>query len=91
MADIEQISRRLRNATPANWIVDVAENDFYLIVRRDNEKNVTDADIEFFDNVASDVAQLISEVVRLRDKNAALQRQIIIYSNANEENHWLNK
>lgn len=91
MADTKQIAKRLREATPTNWIVEVGREGFYVSIRRDNEKDMTQADVEFFENAASDIASLIIEVKKLRDKNAALQRQIITYSNANEENHWLNK
>jgi hypothetical protein len=74
--NLKEISLRVRNATPADWIVDISQDESYLIIRRKNEKNMTESDIMFFENSATDVARLVIEVKQLREVNKALKKQI---------------
>lgn len=75
--NLEEISERLRNATPTDWEFDVSFDDLTLYTRRKNEKPVQKTDVIFFENAAVDIARLVVEVKQLRQINAALKRQLV--------------
>jgi acetaldehyde dehydrogenase (acetylating) len=75
--NLSEISERLRNATPANWDIDHSFDNTCMYIHRTNEKPITNSDILFFENAATDIAKLVIEVKQLREINAALKRQLI--------------
>lgn len=75
--NLNEISERLRNATPANWDIDYSFDNTCIYIHRISEKPITNSDVLFFENAATDIAKLVIEVKQLREINAALKRQLI--------------
>ncbi len=75
--NLNEVSERVRNATPTNWRADISSDDAFIYIERENGKPMTHSDLEFFENAASDVAKLVIEVKQLREINAALKKQIV--------------
>lgn len=75
--NLNELSSRLKEIAPINWQTDVEMDERTMLVRHKDERPIANADIEFVENAASNIASLIMEVKQLREVNLALKRQII--------------
>jgi hypothetical protein len=75
--NLNEVSERIRNATPTNWRADISFDSAFIYIERENGKPMTHSDLDFFENAASDIAKLVIEVKQLREINAALKKHIV--------------
>lgn len=75
--NLDEITERITNITPANWEIDISFDDMFIYVRRKEEKPMRKSDLIFFENAAKDIAKLVVEIKQLREVNKALKTQII--------------
>jgi hypothetical protein len=75
--NLNEVSERVRNATPTNWEVDISDDNGFIYIERQDGKPMTYSDLIFFENAATDIAKLTIEVKQLREVNVALKRQIV--------------
>ena len=75
--NLDEITERITNVTPANWQIDISFDDMCVYIGRKEEKPMRKSDLIFFENAAKDIAKLIVEVKQLREVNNALKKQII--------------
>ena len=83
--NLNEVSERIRNATPTNWRADISFDSAFIYIERENSKPMTHSDLDFFENAASDIAKLVIEVKQLREINAALKKQIVSANHALEK------
>jgi tRNA isopentenyl-2-thiomethyl-A-37 hydroxylase MiaE len=77
--NLNEISDRLKAITPINWQTDTEMDELTMLVRHKDERKITNADMEFIEKAASDIAGLIMEVRQLREVNVALKKQILTH------------
>jgi hypothetical protein len=79
--NLNEISDRLKAIAPINWQTDIEMDELTMLVRHKDERKITQLDMEFIENAASNIASLIMEVKQLREVNVALKRQIVTQVN----------
>jgi len=75
--NLQQISQKLQQIAPIDWKIDISNDSAYLYIERKDGKMMKQAEINFFEEAAQDIAKLIIEVKSLREVNHNLKRQIV--------------